>query len=113
LKKTGEQDGLKKVVAYMNENYFNAEMNVAQACRTCGVSESNFRAKFKKKYAKTPIEYLMGLRLENAIRLLSIGEESIESIAEKSGFSDVKYFARVIKKKFGLPPSQLAKTLFV
>ena len=43
--------------------------------------------------------------------LLSSGEYSIAEISEKSGFKDVKYFSRVVKKEYGVPPSKLYRRI--
>lgn len=61
---------------------------------------------FKKYYLKTPVEYITDLRLEYARNLIS-GNMPIEQAALGSGFSDPKYFARVVKKNFGCTPKDL------
>ena len=106
-------DGALKVQLFFNENFLDCSVNVSKACFECGISESNLRVQFKKRFEKTPIEYLMELRVDYALRLLSFGSLSIEEVARRSGFSDVKYFSRVIKKKFNITPSKLAKTFIL
>ena len=93
-------DGALKVQLFFNENFLDCSVNVSKACFECGISESNLRVQFKKRFGKTPIEYLIELRVDYALRLLSLGSLSIEEVARRSGFFDVKYFSRVIKKKF-------------
>lgn len=61
---------------------------------------------FQKYYDKTPIEYITQLRLEHARNLIACGMV-IEQAAEKSGFNDSKYFARVVKKYLGCTPREL------
>jgi AraC-like DNA-binding protein len=55
----------------------------------------------------TPTKYLVSKRLIHAEKLLSTGKYSIKEVAEMSGFCDVKYFSRVVKKEYGVPPSKL------
>ena len=45
--------------------------------------------------------------MENALGLLIEGGLSVNDVARVSGFSDVKYFARAFKKKYGCPPSEM------
>jgi len=113
LKSDLQENGVQSVMRYLEDNFADPETSIEKACKACSVSASNLRVKFKKQFGKTPNEFLMGLRIEHALRLLSLKEFSIEEIAEKSGFSDSKYFARVIKKTFGVSPSQFVKTRFV
>jgi AraC-like DNA-binding protein len=49
------------------------------------------------------------MRLSYAEKLLSRGRYSVLEVAEMSGFSDVKYFSRVMKREYGVPPSELYK----
>ena len=75
-------------------------------CRQGGISATMLRQLFKKYYQKTPLEYILSLRLEYARSLISNGV-SIENAAYDSGFNDSKYFARVVKKHFGCTPREL------
>jgi AraC-like DNA-binding protein len=108
-----EYDAFYKAVEYLTDNFADAELSIEKVGQTCGISSSNLRLKFSKYYGYSPIEYLTRLRVEFAVRLLSIKEISIEEVAEKSGFSDSKYFSRIIKKYYGVPPLKLRKTLLL
>ncbi|MBQ7050113.1 MAG: helix-turn-helix transcriptional regulator, partial [Firmicutes bacterium] len=46
-----------------------------------------------------------------AIKLLGENDYNITEIAEHCGFSDTKYFSRMIKKKFNLSPRTLRQKL--
>jgi len=50
-------------------------------------------------------QYLIGLRLNEAARLLSSGTHNVKHAAEAVGFSDIYYFSRLFKKRFLCPPS--------
>ena len=72
-------------------------------CRYGGISETVFRSLFKKHYGKTPIAYISDMRVEYARSLIANGE-TVESAAQRSGFSDPKYFARTVKRMYGCTP---------
>ena len=93
-------------VSYINANYKSSEITVGQICKSSGIGETVFRKLFKENYQKTPVEYINELRLEFARNLISNGTP-IESAAYESGFNDPKYFARVVKKRFGCTPREL------
>ena len=93
-------------VSYINANYKDSTLSAQKICENAGISSTNLRLLFKKYYQKTPTSYITELRLEYARNLISCGEP-IESAAEKSGFNDPKYFARVVKKHFSCTPREL------
>ena len=90
-------------VAYVNSHYTSSTITVDEVCAIAGIGATVFRQLFKKHYGKTPTEYVTNLRLEYARKLIA-GGETVENAAYKSGFSDPKYFARVVKKYFGCTP---------
>lgn len=85
-----------QAVSFINSNFKSNLLSVDRVCETCAISATSFRILFKKHYHKTPIEYITSLRLEYARNLIA-GGMSIEKAAHESGFSDPKYFARIVK----------------
>ena len=71
------------------------------------MSDTYFRKLFTEKFKTTPSKYLTEKRLIYAEKLLSTGKYSIKEVSEMSGFGDTKYFCRVVKKAYGVPPSKL------
>jgi len=92
-----------RAVSIMNSSYRNSRINVEDICTHAGISSTTFRQLFKKHYHKTPIEYIIDLRIEHARSLISSGMP-VEAAAYESGFNDPKYFARTVKKRFGCTP---------
>ena len=94
-------------VQFLENNFRNPELNIASVCTAAGISDTCFRRRFQQAYGKRPKEYLMELRLGCAELLLAQRCYSIEETSALCGFSDAKYFSRVVKKRFGCPPSKL------
>lgn len=92
-----------KALAFINSHYTDKSINVDTICSRAGMGGTTFRQLFKKHYHKTPTEYVTLLRLEHA-RSMIAGGSTVEHAAFESGFSDPKYFARVVKKVFGCTP---------
>ena len=97
---------IKSACEYIHNHYDNTELSVIDLANKCFLSDTYFRKIFIKVYGTTPLAYINSLRLERAKALLSELNSSIEQVALKSGFSDVKYFSTVFKKSFGIPPSR-------
>lgn len=93
-------------ISYINANYTDSTLCAQKICKNSGIGATSLRLLFKKYYQKTPTEYITQLRLEYARTLISCGE-SISQAAEKSGFTDSKYFARVVKKYYHCTPREL------
>lgn len=95
-----------KAVSLINSRYKSNSLCVDMICAEAGISATVFRQLFRKHYQKTPMEYITDLRLEYARNLIS-GGVPIETAAYESGFNDPKYFARVVKSRFGCTPRAL------
>lgn len=66
---------------------------------------------FKKEYGETPVQYLIGRKLETARMLLRGSPMAIKKIAEQLCFSDEYYFAAMFKRKTGIAPGRYRSTL--
>lgn len=95
-----------KAVTYINLHFTEPQLSIDRICTDTGIAATAFRQLFKKHYEKTPTEYITKLRLEYARKLIS-GGSTVEHAAFESGFSDPKYFARVVKKHLGCTPRGL------
>ena len=94
-------------VEYMERNYTSSEFSIKEMVAKAYMSNTYFRKLFLNRFRMTPSGYLTSKRLIHAEKLLSTGQYSIKEVAEMSGFGDVKYFSRVVKKEYGVPPSKL------
>lgn len=72
----------------------------------CKMSEPNFRRLFREYTGQSPVEYRNGLRLSAARAKLQSGEYTVSEAAEASGFSNLSFFIRLYKKKYGITPKQ-------
>lgn len=97
---------LKKAITFIHANFKNSSLTVGQVCEHAGISPTVLRQLFNTHYKKSPIEYIVHLRLLHARILISNGVP-IETAALESGFNDPKYFARVSKKYLQRTPSEL------
>lgn len=97
---------LKKAIAFIHANYQNSGLTVGQVCAHAGISPTVLRQLFNTHYKKSPLEYIIHLRLLNARILISNGTPT-ETAALECGFNDPKYFARLTKKYFDRTPSEL------
>lgn len=101
---------LKLALEYIGEHYAE-EISIARLARLCYFSEYHFMRFFKKYIGISCLEYIKNLRLENAAARLAKGENSILEISMSCGFSNLSYFYREFKKKYGMTPKKFAKNI--
>jgi AraC-like DNA-binding protein len=81
---------------------------IAEAARC---TPRNLQLVFRRVLGMSPMRYLRKLRLEEAQRrLLASDRESLTSIAQSLGFTNLGRFARDYRATFGELPSQLTRT---
>lgn len=68
------------------------------------MSKSNLLTIFRKATGQTPIDYLMGIRIQRATEVLLTTDDNITEIAFASGFNDSNYFTRQFRKVTGKSP---------
>lgn len=60
---------------------------------------------FRRRYGVTPVAYTNRLRLARARYLLEVTSDSLEAVAEASGFSQYSHFYRLFLRETGCSPS--------
>jgi AraC-like DNA-binding protein len=105
-----DQQFLEKVFIIIRENFNNPDFTVDILSYKMGMSRSSFFNKIKGISGQAPADFIRQYRMERAKELLRTKQYTIAEVAFKSGFSDVKYFRDVFRKKFNQSPSQFAKT---
>lgn len=102
-----ESSAFERAIEMIKAEYKDPLLLISDVCQRAGISESYFRRLSKKILGTHPAGFLTELRLSNAEILLHQSSYSVERAAVESGFSDPKYFARVVKKLRGCSPSEL------
>ena len=100
-----EIDSMANAVSYLESNYKN-DIKISNLIDLSNYSERHFMRLFVKTFGLTPNNYLQGIRIRHACRMLKESEMSITDIAYECGFDDANYFSRLFKKKMGVTPSR-------
>jgi AraC-like DNA-binding protein len=98
----------KKLQAALSEisEYWQDNQPVSYYAELCNMSEVNFRRLFREYTGMSPIEYRNDVRLTNARNKLQSGEYNVSEVAELCGFSNLSFFIRLYKKKYGYTPKK-------
>ncbi len=90
---------------YMEDNY-KKDISLDDVSRKLDISPYYFSKLFKEETGENFIEYLTGIRIEKAKKLLLNRDLSIKNICIETGYSDPNYFSRIFKKQVGLTPTE-------
>ena len=85
---------------------WNENTSVGAYADMCGMSEVNFRRLFREYTGASPIDYRNSVRLRYARARLQSGEYNVSETAEACGFTNLSFFIRLYKKKFGHTPKE-------
>lgn len=101
---------LKNVLNYI-ETHYDTALTVSELAALCYFSDYHFMRFFKKHTGMTCIEYINNLRLEKAVQLFEQGRTSILDVSLSTGFSNLSYFHRVFKARYGMTPKTFLRQL--
>jgi LacI family transcriptional regulator len=77
------------------------------------VSRSQLEAKFRKTLGRTVHDEITRVRLKRVCQLLCAGDDTLATIARKSGYLDISHLSRSFRKNFGLWPGEYRKGIRV
>jgi transcriptional regulator GlxA family with amidase domain len=86
-------------------NYRNASP-IAALTEISGLPGRTFARRFKVATGLTPMDYVHGMRLEEAKQMLETTETPVEAIAVEVGYQDTSFFTRLFRRRVGLTPAQ-------
>ena len=92
-------------ISFLESNY-QKKITENTLASLCGMNPFRFSRCFKKEIGLTFQEYLVRLRIREALRLLGNPNASITDIAFTVGFNDTSYFSRTFKKYLNQSPSE-------
>lgn len=102
-----------EIISYINKNFSFQNLSLKFLADYFGVNASNLSTTLKKKLTVGFHEYLTGLRIENAKRLLSTTDATIQDISLECGFTSSKTFFRVFKNEIGTTPTEYRQSTSV
>ena len=98
-------------IRLIKECYRDPTFSVEQVCRQTHISHSGLQRRFQRYCGMSAKQYILRLRMDLALELLTNGEYCVKNVAYACGFEDEKYFSRVFRNRYGIPPSQLVRQL--
>ena len=101
---------LRPVVEYIS-SHFCEKIYIESLSDMINVSPDYFTKMFKDSIGRTPIDYINGMRINEAMNLLCNTEDSMAEIADKIGFCNPNYFHKIFKQYMDISPLAYRKSI--
>ena len=102
---TAESRRVQKVKAYIDKHYPEV-IRLEDLASIAGMSPSAFSRFFKQHTRRTPVDYIIDVRLGQAARQLVDSSDGISEICFACGFGNLSNFNRTFKLRRGSTPSE-------
>ena len=103
-----ERNRMREIMDYLEHNYMNKIQmkDIAEEIHLC---ESECSRLFKRYMNVSLFTFLQEYRVERSLEFLLSSGDSIMEVAQKSGFTDSNYYAKVFSKVKGCSPQKYRK----
>lgn len=95
---------LNNINRFVKEKYKNPNLNTVMIAENAGISTGYLRRLYKNITGESIEGFINNYRLKIAGDYLTNTEESINEIAEQTGFGNINYFYTLFKKSYGVTP---------
>ncbi len=89
---------------WIAEHYAQPNPVAAMVSRS-GLTQRRFSRRFRAATGQMAMDYVRGLRLEAAKRLIERGGGAIDAVAQQVGYEDSAFFRRLFRREVGLSPA--------
>lgn len=109
LKKSFEENQLKKIIEIINENLTNPDFGVDHLARETAMSRVVLYKKIRSLTGMTVNDFIKKIRFLRAADMLKTNAYSVSEVAELVGFNDRRYFSKEFRRIYGNTPVEYAK----
>ncbi|WP_433831216.1 hybrid sensor histidine kinase/response regulator transcription factor [Flavobacterium anhuiense] len=101
-----DEEIMRKIMSCIEQNMDSNEFSVEVLGANVGLNRTTLYYKIKSLTGYSPVEFIRDIRIKRAAQLLSDTQLLIKEIADMTGFSDMKYFTKSFKNKYGHTPTE-------
>ncbi|TFE28941.1 AraC family transcriptional regulator [Cohnella luojiensis] len=98
--------------SYIEENYGNPELSLDYLSDKFMMQTKNISKLFKEEFGENFVDFLIGLRIENAKKLFLETDKSLQEISAEIGYYNYNSFNRAFRNVAGISPSDYRKQAF-
>jgi AraC-like DNA-binding protein len=105
-------DRVSKLLGYI-EQHFAGPLNIEDLAKSARMSPSSLFRLFRHLMGRSPVDYVIRLRINRAAEMLRREPLRISEISETVGFTDSNYFSRQFHRVMGISPREYRNRLTV
>jgi YesN/AraC family two-component response regulator len=98
-----------EIRSYIEENFANPELSLEYLSEKFLIHAKNISKLFKDEFGENFVDFLIGLRIQTAKRMVSETEKSLQEISGEVGYYNYNSFNRAFKNIVGISPSEYRK----
>jgi ligand-binding sensor domain-containing protein/AraC-like DNA-binding protein len=106
-----EQKFVDNLVQLIEKNLSNPGLNITMLCNELALSRTLLYKRVTQLTGYPPNEFIQIIRLKNAADLLISGKYSVTEVSAMIGIDNPKYFSRIFKQYYHVPPSNYMESL--
>lgn len=96
------------IIRYMYKN-IDKNLTLIALSEASGLSISYLNQIFNEYTHRSPIDFFISIKMEEACKLLKLTDLLVYEVSQKLGYSDPYYFSRIFKKTVGMSPKTYQK----
>lgn len=104
-KESNSQNIIDEIILYIRQNY-NKNMTNKEIGKKFNLHPNYINKLMVENMGTSLYQYLLQIRISEAINLLQLGEMTVKQVALAVGFTDTGHFTKYFKKKTGKTPSE-------
>ena len=101
---------IRKAQQYISDNV-RKRLSVPLVAQNADISPSYLTTLFQKHLQISPGEYIRRIKLQESKQMIREGDLNFTQIAQTLHYSTIHHFSRQFKEKFGVTPSEYAKSI--
>jgi DNA-binding response OmpR family regulator len=109
LSNVADQQFMDKIVAIVDRDMDNPNIDIEQLSRDVGMSRTQLYKKIKAISGQTVFELIYTIRLKKAAEILLNENVSVSEVSSRVGFSNLSVFTRSFTRHFNINPSKYAQ----
>ena len=107
-----EENGfLNKIKGIISDNLDNERFGVSELADEIGLNIKKLKEGFKQIYGDSVFSFLFDYKMEVARKLLESGDNNVNEVGHKVGYSTSSHFIAAFKKKYGTTPKKYIVSL--
>jgi DNA-binding response OmpR family regulator len=102
-----DREFLRRLILVLDQHLQDETLGIEELAQKMFISRVQLHRKLKAITDQNATDFVRDYRLNRAMSMLRNREGMVFEVASQVGFTSEKYFSRVFKDKFGIPPSQV------